>query len=105
MLKAQLVQGFLFADRWRSLGRWVLAILNPPISPLVPVIAQHLGWVLGATRAIAALQGTGGAVFVATPADSLWVFGVKWEFFGHGELILGCSQAKGFDVPHRRRCI
>ena len=67
----------------RFIGCRVRRILKAPITPLIPVIPQHFSRVLSTPRTIATHEVLGGAVFVATPADTLGMFGVKRKLLGH----------------------
>lgn len=58
-----------------------------PVAPLVPILAHAFHRVLGATGAVAAHQGIGWAIFVATPADAFGVLRVQRKpllFLGRG---------------------
>ena len=54
----------------------------------IPVAAVQLDGVLNALATVAALQIVFFAVFVATPADTLGIFGKMGNFLGHDVLLL-----------------
>ncbi len=60
--------------------------VDAPIAEFIPVVAEQLGGVLRAARAVAAAQGVGGAILVAAPADALGVHRMQRKLLGHGPL-------------------
>jgi len=51
--------------------------------PIEPVFSKQFDGVLRADGPIAAEHGIDGAIFVTAPADTLGVFGVGRDLFGH----------------------
>ena len=57
--------------------------LQPPVAVQIPIIPQQFGGVLGAVGTVAATHRLFRAIPVASPADSLRVFGMQGKFLRH----------------------
>ena len=57
--------------------------LQPPVAVQIPIIPQQFGGVLGAVGTVAATHRLFRAIPVASPADSLRVFGMQGKFPRH----------------------
>src|SRR6185437_12318811 len=70
-------------------------------APFEPILAEKLDRVLSPNGAIAAAQIVGRAILVATPADSLRVFGMESNFrLGHyASTMLGSSYSSSLRSP------
>jgi hypothetical protein len=62
---------------------WRIACDDAPVAPLVPVLPEHFGGVLGTAGAIAALQGIRRAVFIASPAGSFRMARIQGKLLRH----------------------
>jgi hypothetical protein len=61
----------------------LIARLDAPVAPLVPVIAEHFCRMLCAAGTVSALQRFHRAIFVASPACALGMLRVQGEFLCH----------------------
>ena len=64
---------------------------DSPIAVLIPVIAEQFGGMLRTTRAVSTSQRVLWAILVTPPANSLGVFRMQREWFGHLKYFTGCQ--------------
>lgn len=73
-------------ERCRDCRRIVLVRFDTPVTPGIPVVAEHFAGMHGAARAVATLQIFGRTILVTAPADALGMLGVEGEAFGQGRV-------------------